>query len=254
MARRVVRVAQALACAGLLALSPSARAGSIGYTYDAHGRLVSTDQSSGMKTKYWYDRLGNRWQYWAGSGSPPSGIVPVAANDTLVWGGAGSACVQVLANDYSPEELSLSVSAVGTPGHGSAWHNGSGFLCFTSATASATTFTYTVSDGTDTATAQVSVTMHSITANDDDMIGGWSGPPWSGSYSGCVDVLANDVDSDHGLTIYSIQQPSYGSVWISGSSVLCYSGNVYDDDSFTYIATDEVGARDEATVTVDVVP
>ncbi|MFN3858803.1 MAG: Ig-like domain-containing protein [Caulobacter sp.] len=74
--------------------------------------------------------------------------------------------------------------------------------------------------------------------------------------SSTIAVLDNDSDPDSGdsLSIYSYTQGAYGTVTISGVSLVYQMNNSVSagwySDSFTYVVTDGQGGFDQATVTV----
>lgn len=240
MAVRVMGVFRKAAPVVALAFAfGAAQAGTTTYVYDAHGRLESTVQPGGSKTKYYYDKLGNRQQYWAGTGTPPTDVIPVAVDNVLWWRGVTTQCVNVLPNDYSPQGRSLSVSAVGAAGHGTSSNAGSGSVCFNSGTFSATYFNYTLSDGYNTDTGRVDVYLDITNAEDDYMNGSWSGDPWSGSYYGCVDVLANDSDAaGDPLYITYVSAGGYGTAWDDGDGYICYTSNSFTNMYIDYTVSD----------------
>jgi len=93
---------------------------------------------------------------------PPANRPPVAANDAATTQQETSVVVSVLANDSDPDGDSLSVAAIGTPGHGTAAVEGSS-VRYTPAAgyAGSDSFDYTVSDGHGhEATATVNVTVN----------------------------------------------------------------------------------------------
>lgn len=112
-------------------------------------------------------------------------------------------------------------------------------------------FTYTITDGIDTDSATVVVTVNAINddpvANDDNA-GTDEETPVS------VDVLANDTDVDgDSLTISGVTPGANGGVTTDGSTVTYTPDlNFTGDDTFTYTIDDGNGGSDTATVTVAV--
>jgi large repetitive protein len=116
-------------------------------------------------------------------------------------------------------------------------------------------FTYLITDGTLTATGNVTID-----------IGGSNDPPIAGNDVFNVPegagptpltVLANDSDPDgNDLQIISKTNPSHGTVTITGAGTgIAYnpSGNYHGTDTFTYKLSDGNGGTDTATVLVTVV-
>ncbi|MBK9131666.1 MAG: tandem-95 repeat protein [Gammaproteobacteria bacterium] len=193
---------------------------------------------------------------------------PTAVNDSYSAGrdSAGNT-LNVLGNDSDPDAGdALTITAVGAASNGGSVTNNGTSLSYAPAAgyAGSETFSYTVSDGTDTDTATVTMTViapvnTAPVANDDDNSTNFTGFSVAlGSSNNPLDVLANDSDSDVGqtLTITAVGTPApSGSVAISGGSSLLFtpapgfSGNA----SFTYTLSDGNGGTDTATVTVTVI-
>ena len=71
-------------CAGLIDIGPSADAGTISYTYDPAGRLVSADYGGNRTTSYAYDNAGNLLQSF--QPTPGLSIIGRIGNQlTLAW-------------------------------------------------------------------------------------------------------------------------------------------------------------------------
>ncbi|RDH80113.1 hypothetical protein DVS77_03765 [Mycolicibacterium moriokaense] len=141
------------------------------------------------------------------------------------------------------------------------------------------TFTYTVSDAdspwhlhgflgffgrghTDTAT--VTVTLKGVndapTAVNDEV----NNPVSEDAGGTVIDVLANDVDPDHGdtKTITGVTQGRYGTVTDNGDGTLTYTPDSRADalaadeaqtDSFSYTMSDRSGATSTATVSISLI-
>lgn len=70
-----------------LAVASAASAGTITYTYDAQGRLVSAAYSDGTTICYFYDSAGNRTAYKVGTAvCPAPGHGSGAAWGQFTWG------------------------------------------------------------------------------------------------------------------------------------------------------------------------
>ena len=181
---------------------------------------------------------------------------PVAADDTTTATSEQATVMTVLANDSDPDGDTLTITAVFTPAHGTATHNGT-TVTYTSATGytGADSFTYTISDGnsgTDTATVNVTVQSggggnQSPTATDDTATA-------TSEQATVMTVLTNDSDPDGDtLTITAVSNPAHGTATHNGTTVTYTSATGYTGaDSFTYTISDGNGGTDTATVNVTV--
>ena len=151
---------------------------------------------------------------------------PTAANDSATAAEDGSVILDVRTNDTANEAgQTLTVTAVGSPAHGSAVVLADGTVRYTPAANfyGTDSFTYTVTDNGTTAgsadskaaTATVSVTVTAVaddpTAAADALTVAEDAPATT------VDVLANDLDVDNlagdptaGLTITAVGMPGHG--------------------------------------------
>jgi large repetitive protein len=115
----------------------------------------------------------------------------------------------------------------------------------------ADSFIYTVTDAagqTSTATVTLSVTAGPVPPSaSDDTIPAVAGVPTS-----WASVLGNDTGTS--ITVTSFTQPSHGTVTISPSGVVTYTGTAgfTGPDSFTYTITDSNGLTATATVRLNV--
>lgn len=182
---------------------------------------------------------------------------PVANNDSASTSEDVAVTVTVLANDSDADGDPLSVSAVGTPGYGTAVVNSSGTITYTPNRNfhGADSFGYTVSDGQGgSATAAVTVSVASV--NDAPVAVNDSASTSEGT-SVTLAVLANDSDVDgDSLTVASVTAPASGSVVKNADNTLTYSpkAGFTGTDSFSYTVADPSGAKATATVTVTVEP
>jgi hypothetical protein len=192
-------------------------------------------------------------------------IPPTAVADTydLAMGTTGAQSFAVMANDTDTDAGTLTLVEVGSPSHGGTALITGTTISYTPAAGykGAERFTYTISDGTDTATALVTV------FNDD----GIDDPPVAvndvvtgilkGSTGNIIDVLANDYDHDFGdaITITSVSAASSdGTVEIvegGHALVLSYSPQSLFTglEVFTYTIRDALGNTSTASVTATVV-
>ncbi len=113
-------------------------------------------------------------------------------------------------------------------------------------------FTYTISDGPETDTATVTITVNPVNdapdANDE-------GVATDEGTAVIIDVRANDVDVDGDtMTVTGASDPANGSVVVNPDNTITYTPDPGFDgnDSFTYTITDGNGEVDTATVSVTV--
>jgi hypothetical protein len=94
-------------------------------------------------------------------GQAPGNNPPVAAPDTATTTAGTPVKIFVLANDSDPDNNPLTITAVSTPGNGTATINPDKTITYTPATgfSGSDSFTYTITDGTTPRSAPVSVTV-----------------------------------------------------------------------------------------------
>ena len=186
---------------------------------------------------------------------------PVAMDDSVVTVEGAAVDIDVLVNDTDSDAGdTLSVISVGGPSHGTVVIAPGSTTTVTytpNADFNGTdSFEYTVSDGTDTDTGTVIVTVTAANqapvAMDDSVVTGEGAPV-------DIDVLVNDKDPDAGdtLSVISVSTPSHGTVVIAPGSTttVSYTPNFGFDgtDSFEYTVSDGTDT-DTGTVTVTVIP
>ena len=164
----------------------------------------------------------------------------------------------ILANDVDPEGDPLTITdVIVTSGGGTATVTAGGVLYTPAANYNGpVVLEYTVTDGTDTTSAFINVTVTPV--NDapvaaDDSITTPEDTPLTFTTSS---LLANDVDVDGDtLSIVSFTQPTNGTVVdnLDGTYTFTPNANYNGADSFTYTITDGT-VTDTATVTIDVTP
>jgi len=191
----------------------------------------------------------------------PGNTAPVAVDDSSysVAKNSSGNLLNVLANDYDTDiGDSISISLVGTPdAGGSASINGSNIDYAPLADFSGTEhISYTISDGVDTATATVTVT---VVAPGNTVPTGFAD-----SYSviqdstNTLNVLANDTDPDlpaQTLSIASADATSLqgGTVTNNGTDITYSPAASYTGaDSFTYVVTDGTATSTSVTVNLTV--
>jgi uncharacterized repeat protein (TIGR01451 family)/LPXTG-motif cell wall-anchored protein len=186
---------------------------------------------------------------------------PVAAQDLRTTGSGRPVAIDVLGNDSDPNDDTLTVTpvVVNGPSNGTAVVDPDGTITYTPAPgfAGADSFEYTISDGTDTATARVVVTV-------------LNGPPVAGDDTAttpsgvavAIDVLGNDSDpNDDTLTVTPVvvNGPSNGTAVVDPDGTITYTPapGFAGADSFEYTisdGTDTATARVTVTVTAAVTP
>jgi hypothetical protein len=180
---------------------------------------------------------------------------PLPGDDTVSTASGTAVDIPVTANDIDPESEVITVTAVGTPMHGSATLNPGGTVRYTPAAGftGTDTFSYAVRDTVgNTATGRVTV-----------LVGNAPPVAWPDEAAVLedrhvdVDVLANDTDVNSGqtLSIAGIDPPAHGTAILAGVRIrYTPSPGWIGRDSFRYRVTDGAGGVAEAIVTVTVTP
>jgi hypothetical protein len=157
-------------------------------------------------------------------------------------------------NDTDPNLNSLSVVAVGQAAHGTAVLQADGTVTYTPNLhwSGSDNFTYTISNGTDTATANVAVTVNPI---DYAPVAAPVNVATNQNTAAPVTFSATDVESNQ-FTYSIVSGPANGTLSdVNGNQVVYMpNGNFSGADSFTYSADDGQGSSDAATVSVTVNP
>ena len=181
---------------------------------------------------------------------PPLAVVDHAATDegATLWIDARV----LLANDTDAENDTLTVSAVGDAINGAVSLNGTSITYqHDGSETTAGSFTYTVSDGTDSATATVNVTVKPV--NDPPVaVGDTATLDEGGTLSiDASTLLDNDVDAENDtLTISAVGDAVNGAAFLDGTTISYkHDGSETTAGSFTYIVSD---GTDSATATVNV--
>ena len=188
---------------------------------------------------------------------------PVTANPVIANNDSTTALntevvnFNVLNNDISPVNSSLTVSLLTQPQSGNARVNANNRIIYTpdSSFSGIVTFNYQISDGagnTDTATVKITVTEPVITnsapeAKNDSKTTSFDTPVTIG-------VLNNDTDADgDNLTITSVTNPANGSAVISSNNIVYTPSTGFSGtDTFNYTIADGNGGTDTAKVTITI--
>ncbi|MEU8815898.1 Ig-like domain-containing protein [Actinoplanes sp. NPDC048796] len=176
---------------------------------------------------------------------------PVAADDATAVLAGKHVDVDVLANDTDPNPgQKLTVTAAGTPAHGTAIV-ADGKIRYTPAAGytGTDTFTYTIGDGNG-GTARASVT---VTVSDGSPVAVPDQHTTAYQQNLTVAVLDNDLDPAGTLGLTAVTTPDHGTAKISGNKIVYtppagFSGVA----TFGYTATDGDGAATSTTVTITV--
>ena len=170
---------------------------------------------------------------------PPIGVMDALA---VQEGGAVSVeAQQLLANDSDAEGDTLSITAVGDAANGLVTLDGSTIIYrHDGSETNADSFTYTVSDGTESATASVMITVGRV--NDppvavDDAVVIQEGGTVSIQ---AIELLANDSDAEGDtLSITVVGDASNGVVTLDGNTITyAHDGSETTAGSFAYTVTD----------------
>jgi Bacterial Ig domain/Cadherin-like domain len=179
---------------------------------------------------------------------------PVANDDNVTADEDRAATFAVLGNDSDADGGALSVSSITQPIHGSASVNSDGSVSYTPDAnySGRDSFTYTVSDGSDTDSATVNVTVNDT--NDAPSAVNDTAST-SKNTAVIVNVLTNDGDGDGDpLRIDSISRPANGTAAILADGTIRYKpkGGFTGSDSFSYTISDGRGGVSTGFVTVTV--
>jgi len=179
---------------------------------------------------------------------------PDAVDDSATTDEDTAVTVRVLDNDSDPDGDAIRVSSISSGSHGSVSLKSDGTITYTPYADyyGDDRFTYYISDGTDTDSAVVTVTVNPVNdapdAQDDSA-------STDEDENVTINVLSNDSDVDgDALSITAVSNPSNGNAVIDNNQIIYtpdpdYSG----DDSFTYTVSDGTLTA-TATVTVTVNP
>lgn len=179
----------------------------------------------------------------------PGNTPPTATNVSATATTATAVQIPLKGQDADGDPLTYTVS---TPGHGTATVSGS-TATYKSAAGytGADSFTYTVSDGTDSATATVNVTVKGSTPTNN--------PPKADPVSATtakdtmVSIPLKGSDPDGDTLTYTVTAPAHGTATVTGSTAKYTPAAGYvGADSFTYKVADGKGGTASNTVSVTV--
>lgn len=194
----------------------------------------------------------------------PVNDAPVAVDDTLTVVAGQSGSVNVLANDSDAESQgSLVANDLGSPAVDEYWSsrglssggvfsytaNWPGALALDDGESGTVVYTYTVSDGAQTDTGSITVTVLGV--NDTPVAGADSYTIAEDGVLNGTTVLANDTDVDvEPLSAVLVSGPANGALTLNADGTFTYTpnANFNGTDSFTYKAND--GTVDSAAVIV----
>lgn len=195
--------------------------------------------------------------------APPVNKPPVAVNDAYTVECNAPSTFNVLANDSDPDNDTLTLASVTTPGRGSALVS-AGRVVYTPAAntcgGATDSFSYTIADGKGgTATASVAITVKAAAvAVNTPPVAVDDGYTVECNAPSTFNVLLNDSDADNdALTITSVTAPGKGTASISaGRVVYIPAANTCGGatDSFRYTIADGKGGIATASVSVTVKP
>jgi hypothetical protein len=189
---------------------------------------------------------------------------PIARDDSAsVSENSTGNTVDVLANDTDPDGNVLSISAVGSPAHGTAQISGTQVLYTpTSGYVGSDVFTYTITNTKGlTASAKVLITVTAVVVTPPSN----QGPPVARDDTATtpyatpvtVNVLANDSDpSGYALTVTGATPPAHGTARINADNSITYTPNsTYSgNDRFSYSISNGHGGSASANVILIVQP
>jgi hypothetical protein len=191
-----------------------------------------------------------------GGGDPAdTNHAPVGVDDAFtVAKNAPATTLDVLANDTDEDNdtLTIQTDSLTTPNHGGTVSIVSNKITYTPANgfAGTETFDYNVTDGNDSDTVTVTITLsnHAPVGVDDAFTTS------RGAALSTLSVLANDTDSNGDtLSLVSVSTPDHGTATRSGNNIVYTPPQDYSGDAtFTYILSDGTAtATASVNVTID---
>lgn len=239
-----------LATLMMVALSSTASAQTITYTYDALGRVITATHPGGMKVFYGYDAADNRSQKLISATNQS----PVATNDSLAVAKNVPKLFDPRGNDTDTEKGPLTITAKTNGAHGSVSITTLATLTYTPASGykGSDSFTYTVTDSlgaSSTASVAVTVTNTVPIANDD---GADVTTNDFGAVSTTLYVLTNDSDQNGDpMTITSVTIPTNtATATIQNGNRIYVQGIHVGGTTFNYTISDGDGGTDTGAVVI----
>ena len=187
---------------------------------------------------------------------------PVATDDTVTVDEDGLLIVSpadLLGNDTDVDRDNLTIEGYTQPEHGDLWINRDGTISYNPDDDfnGTDTFTYTVTDGTESATATVIVTVNAVNdvpvANDDTLETTEDTPL---AFPPGL-LLGNDTDRERDvLSVILGSGPRLGTLvtTVDGTIVYTPDADVNGTDTFTYWVSDGAAISAPATVTITIIP
>ncbi len=177
-------------------------------------------------------------------------------DSATVDGGTTNNTINVLANDTPAGALSVTNVTGVSSGTATVAADGKSILFTPAANSPGTvTFTYTASNGVNTDTAVVTITVNAINPAPNARNDSFSLEQGSGA--NLLNVLSNDDGGTGGesdpISITAVTQPTNGTVAIAnGGQRVSFTPTSLGSSTFTYTITDSANKTATATVTVDV--
>ena len=179
---------------------------------------------------------------------------PVALGDSINVSEDGEGSVSPLANDSDADGDTLTIASVGQAAHGTVTVNGTNVVYKPAPDYNGTdAFEYTVSDGIETRSANVMITVLAVndppTAAPDAATTAEDAPV-------TIPILANDVDVDSTLQVTIVSGPTHGTVTVVGSDIRYQPEQDFaGQDGFTYQIKESNGeGTAQTSVTITVAP
>ncbi len=178
---------------------------------------------------------------------------PVANDDSISTNEDNQITFNVLSNDSDPDGDMLTAAIADNPSHGNVAITASGSVTYTPSVNyyGSDSFTYSISDGHDTDTATVTITVNPI--NDPPVA---SSPSVTVGEDGTITITlpATDIDSNS-LTYTIVSLPSHGTLEDDdGDDMITYTpaAGFTGEDGFTFKANDGDADSNIATVSIAV--
>jgi len=219
--------------------------------------LQSTAKDQGDNDQYGYGLVD---AYGALKNSLRYNDPPVAADDSVITNKDTPVIINVLSNDYDPDEDNLKVSYLTQPSNGTAVINIDNTVTYSPKANfnGIDYFTYTIRDsklGVSTATVTITVTpVNDAPFAADDSYTTEEDTELSVTAPG---VLGNDSDVDgDALTAVLVSGPANGTLALDVNGSFTYTPNAdwFGTDSFAYKANDGIAYSNIATVSITVNP